>query len=930
MHVFSATENFYTPFGDEKNAELIGRSGLWVKTPLNTIETPLGKAQAQVIYRYFGGHATFKLGSITYYSFPRHKEKAKQDTLDIIRKNIQKLYPDKDLYEEKIADNIWAFSSDWGKGSHFLRVFYFRGEKTYTIVTRLMKNRYMESTNMEAEWIQRILLKRADWFDKHGQEQKTTFNFSFSLIDSAYAQGNNNCPPPGPGGTLTPAACGSPANCAAMLNPVNRTNCYAVIQDCQMNTMNAQMGTLNNTMAGSRGDINCQSAFWSQKVDQLTAWGDGKQAWADGKEAYIDGKQAWVDGKQVYIDGKQVWIDGKLAWVDQRVLPMANDINGTVNRGIDFGEKITSAGYVAAVTAAGAAAATIASAGANLLIEGISSGVGALFGVISGSSEEERRRKEAAAFLEAKNQWEDLETKIKELEEGLAASVDIFGLVSGTNKSLENLIAETDERKEDKEFKLDNLKHRYEKLREETGTKENLACRREIFGDMKSLEKEIAALGAIAGSLELANEKHGSMKNLCNGLASDISRLLEKEVLLEKLRNKLSSYYASYLWVEQQELEQTNKERLTTSSPEALRDTELKTAVEKFYSETVEPTRDPNLGTKYNCKSVIDDAHGKCRSEKHGWPGSLPFIGPLFGAKRGWKECSAIQVGLLINGATVTSPKRNPAGFKQLAEFYEQKFASKDVYGMGFDNNELLCIKGLVNNYNLYRNQVDRAHRNYKEAIRTWNYRRSQAAFEDEFNRDLSGLVRDWNLESACGNIEREDCLDSDETCQQMAAKECVLSQEQIVCANIPNEKYCNGMITKACKVKKGQKRDSSDYCKYQYEEKARCEENLKTCQKKNIPIGCAKMDEESCADKCVDIEKSCKSTSKAKGNPYSKDLCSYAKSCQEERKQCLDKKRQCSKAAFSNIRFRFGRLKGMRDYLQNNSCKQFQKSSIK
>lgn len=888
---------------------LAGLSMQWVTTPLKEVKLDNGSASSQVFIRYIRGGFNFQTGSIVYYSFPKEKDHDKKG-LDKIAEAFKKAHKLKSVLVYQYKKDVWVISApaeNLTKGLYFGKIYYFRGKDTYALASSLLRRPYVDDAYAEAEMLQIELMERARM-----QDQKKTFSHQWQpsewyrhlVIEEAYAQGvvPPNCPPMPTAGTTSSTGCPSAATCAGMLPPAQEA-CLANINSCNTAALNGSVNSLNTTATGAGNLINCQSSIWGTRIDNI-----------------------------------QGWLDGKQQWVDDDVLPIAQEFNTNFANAIKLAERMSSPGYLAAVAAAGATAAALATAGTNLLIEGISSGMSELFRVLSGEAEEERRRSEADVFNEAKEKYESLEKDLEKLEEALANSVDLMTNMQNLGRSFETLAADT--RRRIGELRRDERRTQLQLERYiEDDSEQGRRCYAYYDEQNAALGEQKQSLENILKALNHASTKYGNFRNMCEAITRDMDRILAQEHVMDQLRKKLSSYYVSHLWVEQQDRVDRIRRDLTRSTPRAQLEDTLEQNEESFFHTISQPRIEPNSGDRVDCRRAISKAANYCYDSKTAWYENVPIIGAIANlvgnaAEGRSSDLARCAVGPAGNLAAPSSsvPKPRAHHLSHLTRFISPRLRTSEFIDEDFSVAERLCLADFVRAYNSFERKNQIARNSYTIARDTYNYRQTNIIAEEAYFNDLHEMINTLNVESACATIDNSECIAGDTTCERLKEQECVGNMLMATCAQLSeNSSYCDGHVRGSCR---GSNADDSDYCRYQQEAKSQCQSLYRSCGEQNYPVGCEEKLLASCNQDCLSFKSQCAAvtraiaqTQRARRAVSQRQLqtktraCNQFRTCERNKRTCRENKLKCMQSSFSKIKHRFGRIMSMRNYLKDGVC---------
>ncbi|MBI2521781.1 MAG: hypothetical protein HYV97_15300 [Bdellovibrio sp.] len=877
-------------FGPEDYASFTAPSKMWVKSTLRETELPLkygnaieGIGKSQVFFRYAQFEAPFLIGTIHYHSFPYSKN-SQNDSPETVKKAFAKMHKLEWVGEWKIENHTWVFQGPQRKGSRFFRLYFTKGKKSYAVSTAVLRNAYLETTEIEAQWIQNKIMQRHLEEDQARTTSRFYLDFfEWSFFSSAHAQGGAPCPPPTASGAPPIGTCPAASSCAGLF-PTAQATCLANIANCQQGNLTTMFNTANGTIGALRQDINCESNKWGSKVDAL-----------------------------------QTWMDQKIAGQEPRV----DRFLGQVDRAIDVAERLTDPVHMAGVAALGAMASTLATGAIGLAVQGIGEGLSYLYRELSGQNEEELMRLRADAFTKAKDDWEKLNGELLKVEESIDTSMELFEVVKASGLGLEDFLrsvrAETQKKTRESsrlKFKIDKMQKEYER----TDNEETLQCLIATDAVKKAADAEVTRLTVLTEQLEKFKRKNNNFEFACKAMSREIGTLLAKEAVIEKARSNMGLYFAAHLWVEQKDAAKRAKDQQELVPMETFK-REKEAAKMEFYNRLFPPVIDTDHETRVNCKRVLLKIADDCADQNKKWYDYLPFSPTNLGQIR---KCGVPGISSHANPNIDSAPMRNiePTYYSFLLGTYAKNLvATGKIYDKVDGPFEAKCVRLAVDNYASFTARSEQARANYAVDLATWNHR--LVSF-NSYYKETSEMINNIKIESACGTIAETGCYVGETDCEKLKNDSCIKNVKRTSCAQ--HEVGDCPTPTAACR----NENDPSDYCKYQRERIKKCYDFEHQCTASDYPMGCEPFMDKECRKYCEDILMKCKEfrvQGFASFEACNRQLSVKVEKCSQEEKSCFESKSKCVKSSFSNARFRFERFKTMKKYLDENLCEEFPRS---
>ncbi|OFZ17193.1 MAG: hypothetical protein A2X86_01715 [Bdellovibrionales bacterium GWA2_49_15] len=877
-------------FGTEDDATFTAPSKMWVKSPLKETELPLkygntveGIGKSQVFFRYAQFEAPFLIGTIHYHSFPYSKN-PENDTPEAVKKAFMKMHKLKWVGEWKIENHTWVFQGPQRQGGRFYRLYFTKGKKSYAVSTSVLRNAYLETTEVEAQWIQNKIMQRH--LEQEQAVKTTRFNldnFEWSIFPTAHAQTTLPCPPPTASGAPPIGACPTASTCAGLF-PTAQATCLANIANCQQGNLTTMFNTANGTIGGLRQDINCESNKWGTKVDNL-----------------------------------QTWMDQKIAGQEPRV----DRFLGQVDRAIDVVDRLTDPVHMAGVAALGAMASTLATGAIGLAVQGIGEGLSYLYREISGQNEEELMRLRADAFGKAKDDWEKLNGELGKVEESIDTSMELLEVVKASGLGLEDFLKSVRDESQKKSressrlrFQIDRMQREYER----TDNEQTLQCLIATDVLKKAADAELTRLGVLGDQLDKFKKKNNNFEFACTAMSREIGTLLAKEAVIEKARSNMGLYFAAHLWVEQKDAAKKSRDQQELVPMENFR-REKEAAQMEFYNRLFPPVIDTNREERVNCKRVLLKIAQDCSDQNKKWYDYLPFSPTNLGQIR---KCGMPGISAHANPSVESGPMRSiePQYYSYLLGTYAKNLvATGAIYNKVEGPFEAKCVRLAVDNYASFTARSEQARANYSVDLATWNHR--LVSF-NSYYKETSDMINNIKIESACGTIAETGCYEGEADCERLRKDSCFKNVKRTSCAQ--HEVGDCPAPSAACR----NQNDPSDYCRYQRERIGKCYNFERECTASDYPMGCEPFMDKECRKHCEDILLRCKDF-RAQGfasfEVCNTRLAPQVESCAREEKSCFATKSKCVKSSFSNARFRFERFKTMKKYLDENLCQNFPRS---
>lgn len=878
-------------FAEEKDIAFTAPSQKWLKSPLKEVKleqkygnTVEGIAKSQLFSRYAQVESPFLIGTIFYHSFP-YSLWPEKNTPEAVKAAFVKMHRLTTVMESRVGDHTWIFEGLQRSGPRFFRLYYTKGKKSYAVSTSILRNAYLETTQVEAQWIQIKIMERH--LEQEGISKTSSLWNSFNLIAKAQAQPQFSPCQPFPRGSMPINMCPSPSSCTGLFPPAQAT-CLANITNCQQNNLMQIPNRLDGTVGGVRQDIHCQSQQWQTKADDF--------------KNYIDGK---------YNDNRGD-IQGFL---------------GDFHNAVGVLDRLTDPAHMAGVAAVGAMAGALASGAIGLVNQGIAEGMTYLYKELTGKNEDETLRLRAENFSKAKTEWQKLNGDLLKLEETIDTSIEIFEVIKSSGMGLEDFIKDIQEQLKGKtressklSFEIDKLKDQYKK----SDNNEDLAqCLVETDLAKKKIEQEIADLNQLSEQLTKFKKKNGNFELACHGISKEIGHLLGQEALVEKARSNMGLYFAAHLIVEQKDA-QLKAEQDKGINPEVNRETEQKAAQLRFYQQLKAEEWDSEKKQKYNCLKTLSKLSNQCAEQRLNW--AEKYV-PFWPTKvKEFNRCATFNIEAQISPSNDNFHKREikPTVYDYfLGTYAKHLLTSGKIHSLFSDPLEVRCVRSAVDNFGQYRNYMAQSEANFAVDNMTWRYR-GKDKFFDQYYKDTSDMINTIKIESACGNISETGCYEGESDCEKLQKSQCSKNIKRIMCSQ-QTFGSCATTTSKACQ----DPNDKSDYCKFQFENIKRCQNFEKECQSNDYPMGCDQVMEKGCQGNCENLILICKGKEDKAFQDCQKTASEQMAKCESAESNCLAARGKCLKSAFNNARFRFERFKTMRKYLDENLCPNFPKQMI-
>ncbi|HXH74113.1 MAG TPA: hypothetical protein VNJ08_04065 [Bacteriovoracaceae bacterium] len=909
---------------------LTGPDQRWIASPVKVSSVKEGWVYNQNFTRYiFEVKNPYELGNISYFSMPFTIKTKDLNSVTEIQSAFTKMFDINPfvLTQYKGNSNQWMLEGEYQKHGRFVRMLITKHKNRFSVSLAYLRKPYLESTDYSSAWIQERLAQREDQLIEKVLDKKTSSIFSF--MSDAYAQsgtpaGWSNkggfitppksakgtfdpitlvkkdgstvtvqpCPGPSPlPTTRPPVVCPSPNTCPAPspLTAVAYQACVQSISNCRLGQVGDSAAAIPGKVDDVRGDLKCQSDWWSAKMDhQSDIWGS------------------------------------------------------KADRGLDIMEKAFSPTNVAAMAAAGVIGASIASFGMSLAISGIQAGAEALWDLVSGNGAERGHQQIVKLFMENKDKWNKMNEEAMELTGTIDRSMELLEMVKLSGKSLEQIIIDNKTNKSELETKIEDAKAKYERTKAKHDFDEQNGEVCKARDEYNFLKKELIVLSGQISKLDEIKDQHGNFEAMCTTLNHNLSTLLQLEGDLQNSRMLLLKSYDHFQIEEgrrRETMRETGRELQLVDPKKALKADV--TRAEKSYLAGVKTTE---------ITKALEKAADACyydNIKKNFWHNIIcrvPILrgAPLLGGISAQKGTGAKAACMVIHS--------NCQGMEEKKNYLYRiaHTGMGDDYNTAERKELIRAHRQYTGLMGTYQSDVKLARQTYDQKTKVKDY----LNYNEDVAREKTEAVHNWmmsmRLEQACSNLP-DTCDDqagkifskikdnkTGKTINNEYLKRVVNSGKpslQCVCHDPSTDCNC-GQINQSEYFKCMQTKTDCDANK----QGLLCY-NLPNCNPKMVD---GKKDFSSCTEMCPKIEPNC-TNSNTKVCLVQKEvakMCAdqfitcneqeqqtgceqhFAKKCEGSEEFCNKFTLKCREQALNRSKFRFEKLRVQSDLIKSGACK--------
>ena len=557
----------------------------WQITPTYKTKGPGGIYEAKTLTRFVtAGQLSFYVGNITYYKFPK-QEIHYGETVSNIAEKVRYAMGF-EAWRHRTFGVAHVYETEWKSANRFVRMYITETRDSYAFSIALIRAPYAENVAIEAELLQRqmggVLDGSPSWLDRlfawvspsevHADCASGDLSCLISDSSGSYgsligslgsASGSAGSLPGVGAGSGTTSSSGLSGSGAAPIgglgdlsslmgggNPITVNTISTVGLDpattTQVDTLNQNLANTNTNWGNSNtqigvlnGNIATGNTNWANTNTQIGALNGniatGNTNWANTNDQIntlntniAAGNTNWANSN-TQINTLNNNIERSNAIVDKNW----TETNNLMRKFMDPKHAFV----WASASAAGAAMGVMA---VNLVVDSVIAGGKAIYGVIHEAiTHQKEEAKFLAAFKTARENWEKMNTTIKDLEKALDSSIKLRQLSTALGLNRETALkvsALLEELKVRKELKQDDLR---KAIRE--GQPQNCIERESAL---------LAQMGELLRGFELVKENMVESRGdavLCDNLQSILTKLREAEGLVQKARTDILA--AQDIWL---------------------------------------------------------------------------------------------------------------------------------------------------------------------------------------------------------------------------------------------------------------------------------------------------------------------------------------------------------------------------------------------
>lgn len=881
--------------GFARSNNFTGPYNRWVESKMRTYPSNDGDVYAQTFTRYvYEVKNPYQLGNISYLSMPITESNKNINNAKEVQKTFEKMFDIQPFvltnYQGK--SNQWMLEGDYKKHGRYIRLIITKHSKRFSFSIAYLRRPYVSSTDMGALWIQDKLIEREENFIK-GDNKKTTS--IFSIFPEAYADGSTAdptlgtqypCKGPTPIPTTSGVVCPSATTCPPPTPPTTAAynSCIQAIAECRQNELMKVQEALNKRVHSLQQDLDCQSEWWSSKLDE---------------HSYYWGEKA--------------------------------------DRGLDLMERVLSPLGLAGLAASGVVGATVASMGLNLAISGIQAGAEALWRLVSGAAAEEKHQEILELFMKNKEQWDKMNEEAMKLSSKIDNAVDLLEFVQLSGKPLEQIILESKGELVELETSVEDARDRYRKLRDRFGSRTQIPCVIEAREDYNRLKFELAELESNIQRVIKVQQEHGSFDQMCIQLNQNLDNLLQMEGDLQNARVLMLKSYDHF------QIEQGRKRE---ELRDAGRELQLEDAKKTYRKEVERAEESFKTGIKSaELTEALSKAHGACYDDyisRNGWHNficEVPILAgvPILGGISD-EEGSGMGAACLYYQRKCSRIEERQKFLHRIAHEGLGNYSPKQRTELIRANRQ---YTGLVDTYNQDLEIAEQTYRQKTQVKDFLNYNEGTAGAKTQA---LHNWMMSLRLEQACSNVP-DNCDDKpfEGMFTEMRSGDSAYNNEIIEKAQVDGrtEMICRckhmGISCNCDKIER------TSYFKC-LQTKTKCDSNKQGLSCYNLPYCPPKEDGSTahCKTFCPKPIPAClySDTKTCKGQQLAYSMCQqqfqkcaeenlqtgceihFTKRCTGSEEFCSSFGEKCREQALDRAKFRFEKIRAQSDLIKRGACK--------